>query len=158
MANERYIDAAITHLRDFINTNLPAQLRAVETEQGLTASSLTDPEDVLKHRAPFDNRSPLVEIFEESWAFIDIRNKLISTDCTVALHHMGDADLEAGEIFGRRYMTAIIQCVLSDTTLGGKVVTIIPTDGASVVGRGDNATTRRVYTQGFDVHTYEGTS
>ena len=66
MAGERFIQKAVLKLSAYINSNLPTQLRAVETAQSLTTDSLTDPIAVVQYRAPFDNRSPLVEVFDES--------------------------------------------------------------------------------------------
>ena len=156
MAGEKYIDKAVLKLATFINTNLPAKLREVETAQSLTTDSLTDPVAVVQHRAPFDNRSPLIEVFDEGWDFIDHINKLISVDCTIALSYVGDASVQNGEIFMRRYMTAVLDTLMADTTLGSTVVAAIPTDGSSAVTRGDNATTRHVFTQGVDVHVFQG--
>lgn len=156
MAGERYVQKAVLKLSAYINSNLPAQLRAVETAQSLTTDSLTDPIAVVQYRAPFDNRSPLVEVFDESWEFIDHINKLVSVDCTIALSYVGDASIENGEIFMRRYITALLDTLMGDTTLGSTVVAAIPTDGSSAITRGDNATTRHVYTQGVDVHVFQG--
>jgi len=156
MAGEKYVDKAVAKLASFINTNLPTQLRAVESAQSLTADSLSDPVAVLKYRAPFDNRSVLVEVFDEGWLFLDHLNKLLSVNCTVAVTYLSDADLESGETFMRRYVTALLDCIFSDPTLGSTVVTALPTDGSSAIARGDNATTRHVYTQGVDVHVFQG--
>ena len=158
MAGERYIDKAVVKLAAYLSANLPAKLRAVETAQSMTANSLTDPVEVLDHRAPYDNRSPLVECFDESWDFVDLPNKMVSVDCTIALSYLGDANLANGEKFMRRYSTALIECLLADATLGGEVVAAIPTDGSSASARGDSSQTRFIYTQGVDVRLHEGGS
>ncbi|MAH45399.1 hypothetical protein CMI37_06195 [Candidatus Pacearchaeota archaeon] len=156
MAGEKYIDLAVVKLASYINTNLPTYLRVVESAQSMTADSLTDPLEVIQYRAPFDNRSPLVEVFDEGWRFLDHINKLVSVDCTVAISYLSDANLAGGEQFMRRYATALLDTILADTTLGATVVAAIPTDGSSAVARGDNAMTRHIFTQGFDVHVFEG--
>ena len=156
MAGERYIDKAVVKLAAYLSANLPAKLRAVETAQSMSVNSLTDPVDVLDHRAPFDNRSPLVECFDEAWNFVDLKNRMVSVDCTIALSYLGDANLANGERFMRRYATALIDCLLADTTLGGEVVAAIPTDGSSASARGDSSQTRFIYTQGVDVRLHHG--
>lgn len=156
MAGERYMDKAVVKLTAYLSANLPAKLRAVETAQSMATDSLTDPVEVLDHRAPFDNRSPLVEVFDESWEFVDLKNKVVSVDCTVALSYLGDANLSNGEQFMRRYSSALIDCLLDDTTLGGEVAAAIPTDGSSAAARGDSSQTRFIYTQGVDVRLHHG--
>tara|TARA_Y100000310_G_C20227408_1_gene598617 strand:- start:26 stop:502 length:477 start_codon:yes stop_codon:yes gene_type:complete len=158
MAGEKYIDLAVVKLAAFLNTNLATKLRAVETAQSLTTDSLTDPVGVLTHRAPFDNRSPLIEVFDEGWSYIDLKNKLLSIDCTVAVTYIGDANISGGETFMRRYMTAVLDTIMSDPTLGATVVKAVPTDGSSAVSRGDHSMTRHIFTQGVDVHVYHGGS
>lgn len=152
MPGERYVDKAVEKLAAFIAANLPTQLRAVETAQSLAASSLEDPVAVLNHRAPFDNRSPLVEVFEERWDFVDLNNKILAADLTVAFTFIGGPDLGEGEKTLRRYATALIDCITANPTLGGEVIVAMLTDGSSAVGRGDNSSTKFVFTQGVEVH------
>ena len=156
MAGERHIDQAVTKLAAYITSNLPAKLRAVESAQSLSTNDLTNPVEVLAHRAPFDNRSPLVEVFDQGWTFEQQRMNLLAVDCTVSITYVSDSDIAGAEQFMRRYMTALIDCINGDTTLGNTVTTCIMRDGSSAVGRGDNSTTRYVYTQGVDVHVYGG--
>lgn len=156
MAGERHIDQAVVNLAAYLDSNLPAKLRAVESAQSLTTNDLTDPVEVLAHRAPFDNRSPLIEVFDEGWTFEQQRMNLLAVDCTVSISFVSDANIAGAEQFMRRYMTAVIDCINDDTTLGNTVTTCILRDGSSAVGRGDNSTTRYVYTQGVDVHVYAG--
>ena len=158
MAGEKYVDKAVVKLASFIDTNLPAKLRTLESDQSLTADSVTDPVEVLTYRAPFDNRSPLIEVFDVGWRFLDYINRIVSVNCTVAITYFSDADLSAGEQRMRRYVTALLDCVLADTTLGATVIAAIPTDGSSAVAHGDNATTHHVYTHGFDIHVFQGGS
>ena len=156
MAGEQHIDKAVTKLKAHIASGIAAQLRAVESAQSLSTNSLTDPVAVLDHRAPFDNRSPLIEVFEESWRFIDQRQGLVSVDATIAVKYVTDADLSSAETFMRRYMSAVIETIRDDPTLGSTVVECLLTDGSSAVGRGDTSTTLLVSTQGVDVHVFEG--
>ena len=156
MAGEQHIDKAVTKLKSYLTSNIAAKLRAVESAQSLTTNSLTDPVAVLDHRAPFDNRSPLIEVFEESWRFVDQRQGLVSVDATIAVKYITDADISAAENFMRRYMSAVIEVIRGDSTLGNTVVDCLLTDGSSAVGRGDTSTTLLVSTQGVDVHVFEG--
>ena len=151
MAGERYMDKAVVKLVAHLTANLPGSLRAVEVEQSMAVGSLTDPVDILPHRAPFDNRSPLIEVFDESWDFLDQNNKLASVDVTIALSYLGDANLAGGEQFMRRYSTALIDCLTDDPTLSGAVVAVRLVDGSSAAAHGDSSRTRFIYTQGVDV-------
>lgn len=156
MAGEKHIDLAVVSLRDFLNSNIATYLRAVETAQSMTTDDLTDPVGVISHRAPFDNRSPLVEVFDEGWSFVNARQRLIAVDCTIAVSYISDANLSGAEQFMRRYVTAVIDTIRSDSTLSSKVIAAIPTDGSSAMARGDTSTTRYIYTQGVEVHVYQG--
>jgi len=156
VAGEKHIDLAVTSLRNYLNSNLATYLRAVESAQSLSTNALTDPVEVLSHRAPFDNRSPLVEVFDEGWSFINERQRLIVVDCTVSVCFISDANLSNAEQFMRRYITAVIDTIRVDSTLSSKVIAAIPTDGSSAMARGDTSTTRYIYTQGVEVHVYQG--
>ena len=101
MANEKHIDQAVVKLAAYLDSNLPAKLRAVESAQSLSTNALTDPVDVLAHRAPFDNRSPLVEVFDEGWTFEQQRMNLLAVDCTVSISFVSDANLAGAEQFMR---------------------------------------------------------
>lgn len=147
----RYVNKAVTQAAAYLAANLPGKLRAVETELGLDADSLTDPVEVVSNRVPFDNRSPLLEVFEEGWTWTDQANRMLSVDLTIALSYVSDSDLGAGEQFMRRYITALIDTIHADQTLGGTVTAAILTDGSSAVARGDSSASRFVYTQGLEV-------
>ena len=156
MAGERFVELAVAKLTAWLNSNFSTHLGQLETDQGLGTESIPRPKAVTAFRAPFDNRSPLMEVFDEGWEFIDYPNKLLAVDCTVAMTFFGDANLANGELFMRRYVTALIDTILYDSTLNNTVVMAIPTDGSSAVSRGDNAQTRHVYTQGVTVHVFHG--
>lgn len=155
MAGEKYIDRAVTQLAARITAQLPTYLRNVETDQGLAVDSLTDPVGVGKARLPFDARSPFVEVFDERWDYESFSNRIMVVDCTVAIHYVGDADIEATEIFMRRYMTALLRMIEADATLGGTVEAAIPTDGQSAVARGPDSATHYVYAQGVEVRLHQ---
>ena len=155
MAGEKYADRAIAELAAWLTAQLPAQLRQVETDQGLTPSSLTDPVAVVKARVPSDNRSPLIEVFEESWDYIDFRQRLLSVDCSIVCSFTHDADISAGELFVRRYLTALLRTLEQDATFGGKVEACIPRDGSSAMIQGAQSETREVFAQGVEIRLHQ---
>lgn len=153
----RYTDKAVTSLADYIRTHIAARLRAIEVEEDLEENSLADPQAVVAARVPSDNRTPLIEVFDEGWEFLKKANqRLLAVDCTVSWSYASDTDLVAGAKTLRRYETALLKLLeLGDWRLGGAVVLAIPTDGASGVVRGDNSATRHVFTQGVMVHVHD---
>ncbi len=152
MAGEAWIDKAVVTLAAYVAANLPAKLRAVEVAQGLTTDSLTDPVAVLSYRVPFDNRAPLVEVYDEGWSFVNVLNKIVKVDCTITISFVGGSDVGAGEAFMRRYISAVIDLIVGAPTLGNAVIAATPTDGSPAIARGDDSSTRFVYSQGVDVH------
>lgn len=156
MANAHYADLAVVSLAAYIRDGIAAQLRAVETEQGLAASSLTDPEVVIEANTPLDNRSPRYEIYcETSQAHPEAgeRRKVHVSDLTVAYTYAGDADVEAGEEFVRRQYTALRRLLEADYSLGGTVIVAIPGVAEFGRSRGDDATTKHEFALGVEVHT-----
>lgn len=151
----KFADRAVEALGDYINSNIAAQLRIVETDQSMTASSLTDPVEVVKARLPFDNRSPLLQVYDEGWQELAApRNHVMVVDCTIVLGYVGDANLYNAERFCRRYMTAVRQTIMADATLGGNVAAAVITGGDSAAAIGDDSTTRIIYTMSVDVHVH----
>lgn len=154
----RYIQKAVDSLHTTINAGLAAQLRAVETSESLSAGALTDPVDVVKARLPMDNRSPLVQIFDETWAH-DLaagqRHDIIMTVCNVVITTLSqDVDLEAAELFMRRYVTAMIETVAEDPTLGGSAMSAVITGGDSAAVVGDQSASRLAHVLEVEVRTH----
>lgn len=153
MANEQRIDKAVANLVAWYQTYFAAQLRLVEVAQSLDAGSLPDPEEIIGANVPFDNRSPLVCIYEEHWQDVDVRNGVLAVECTIAVSYSSDADLAVGKTLMRRYMTAIANTIKTSGTLGGTVARAILTDGSSDAFRGgDTSQTRHVFGQGVNIH------
>ena len=154
----RYIQKAVDSLHTTIDDGIAAQLRAVETSESLSAGALTDPQDVVKARLPMDNRSPLVQVFEETWAH-DIaagqRHDIITTFCNVVITTLSpDVDLEVAELFMRRYVTAMIETIATDPTLGGSAMSAVVTGGASAAIVGDNSASRLAHVLEVEVRTH----
>ena len=148
----RYTERAVDALHTYVSTNYATQLRDVETDQGLDANSLTDPVAYLKFRAPFDNRSPLVQIYEEGWRFEDQRNNLLIVDCAIEIMFHGATDLASGELRMRRYLTALYQTIAVDPLLNDAAVTgALWLDGAAGEIIGDTSATRHIIAQGIQV-------
>ena len=154
----RYIQKAVDALHTTIDGGIAAQLRAVETSESLTSGALTDPQDVVKARLPMDNRSPLVQVFEESWAHdtdAGQRHSMITTFCNVVITTLSqDADLEAAELFMRRYVTAAIETVAADPSLGGSAMSAIVTGGDSAAVIGDQSASRFAHVLEVEVRTH----
>ena len=127
------------------------QLRAVETALGLTSGDLTDPLEIVAARAPNDNRTPLVQHYAEAWRWDTAhREKVMMVDYTILVTY-GAVDLEAGELFMSRYMTAIAQIFETDSTLGGEVTGAALTDGDASRSIGDQSTTRHAWAMGLAI-------
>ncbi len=152
MANEAYIDLAVEKLHAYFSNNINTALRAVELEQSLTPYSLPDPH-VIKHRAPFDNRSPLVQIYENTWRQKAASEKLWEVDCTILLSYASGPDLDAGEKLVRRYVTAMTR-VLLNSTLGDNVTMARIKDAEADASIGDKSQTRMLRAFGVDVDVY----
>lgn len=155
MAGEKYADKAVVALAAYVRANLPAQLRAVETAQSLTTNSLEDPVEVVERRAPADNRSVLVEVFDQGGEWADYRSRIWATDCTIAIGYTGDADAEAGDEYMRRYASAVISLLAGNETLGSTVIEAVLTDYGDASGHIDASAIRHTRTFGVLVHTDE---
>lgn len=151
----RFIDLAIDALRDHLEADLPQALRDIETEDGLTAGSLTDPVEVMAARAPADHRSILVQCFEEDWDIVDQRNGVAVVDATVLVLAKGGPDIRVNEKFMRRYMQAVMDVIVGDETLGGKVSSSLVTDGNSEA-EFSGAKTRYASMQGVRIEMFQG--
>ena len=155
MSGERYAERAVKALKDYVTSNLAAYLRAVETAQGLDEDSLTDPVAYLDYAAPDDYRSPMVMVWTDGGEVEDWQHQIESYDCTVALLYSGDANIGAGQIKMRRYLTALLQCLRADRTLGGNVQAAIDEDRELNVSTGKNSVTWHELTVGVTVRLME---
>ncbi len=145
----KFIQKAVDALHTTFDTKLIAELRDVETQEGLASGELTDPNDVIKVFNPHDNRSPLIMVDDVGMEFDrDVagqRNNVMGVDCGVMLSFRGGLDREAGKLFVRRYITAMIQTIQNNAVLGGNEAAVIgridtATDDAKLSGQDESAT------------------
>ena len=151
----RYAEKAAVAVRDYVSESLPAFLRATEVELGLEADELDDPVDVVLSNLPMDTRSPLLEVFCESMRPVDLRNKIWSAEVSVAATYNSDADLEAGELFIYRYVSALSECFRESPSLDGRVVSCELTDTSFTSFRGPRTATRKIGVVGLEVTVQE---
>lgn len=153
MSGERYIEQAVEALYDHVSGGAFAdRLTEAEGSAGLADNALGRPEAYLQHRFPFDNRPMLAGVWDEDAEAINFRVGHWRTNCTFAVTFRGDSNLDNGEIKGRRILTAMIDTIKNDPTLGGLVVDAHVTD-ASRDTMGDESATRHVYAIGVSVET-----
>lgn len=151
---ESYVALAVDSMAAHHVTNLETELRQVETDNSLTANALTDPEAYVKYRAPFDNRSPIIQIYDEGGGPAEgdgsQRTGIFSFRILVVLLYAGEGDFEINEVFVRRYATAMLRTVLKDITLGGTVIHSILMASGHRRDVADNTTIYK-YGTGWDV-------
>jgi hypothetical protein len=158
IAAMRHCDKAVAALAaamSDVTNGMVAQLRLIETALGLTASSLTDPVAIVATDVPQDNRTPLVQVYDESWVWVGPhREKVMNVNCTVLVSYASDSDVAAADTIMRRYMVAVAQVIELDSTLGGYVVGAALTDGDSSRSIGDTSSTRHARAQGVLVQVH----
>ena len=152
----RYFTRANHALADYIETNLPAALRVVETDTSRAANSLLDPEAVVPARLVFDNRTPLIQCFSESMEINDQREGICKTDTTLMISHSFDAQIEKGATYASDYMTAILDCLRADCTLGGTINGNLITSAEMDASFGDVSTTRFIGIVSMTISIHEG--
>ena len=118
MAGEKYGDRAVAVLVAYVAANLQTYLTAVETAQSLTAGSMTPPAAYVASLITNDPRTPVVMVDCDGGITEDWGENLHVYDCMAILAFSGDADVSAGEAKARRYMTAMLDCIRADATLG----------------------------------------
>lgn len=114
----RHVSLAVQRLYATVNSNLATELAAVETEESLVAGSLTVPADILRYRAPMHHTSPMIEVFDEGFTYDSQRQRLMDIECIIRISYQGGEDLDATELFMRRYVTAVIQVIETTPGLG----------------------------------------
>ena len=139
----RYVEQAVDALYAQINGSIASKCTAVETASSLSAGDLPAP-TVIKYEAENDNRSPLIQIFEDGFEG-DQRNGVYYVPCRVVFTLKSDADLSAAEVKVRRYIDAIMRSVLADPTLGGLAPQCVFTGASAHMTVGDESTTRHGY-------------
>ncbi len=140
----KYAERAVDAAADYLKANLPAFLRSTEAAGGLKEYSLPDPVQVLKTNAPWDTRSPLLEVFCESFTIEEHRNQLTACDLTIVLSLIGDADIEKTDAQLYRYAAAITGAFIEDPSLGDKVESALIQSANFTQFRGPSDITRKI--------------
>lgn len=127
MSGERLAALAVDATVDYLDTNIASYLAAVESARSLAAGTLSTPVDIISTNLPdYGGDTPLIEIFENGGQQIKqagFSSKLWEFTMSLVLAHACDADIEAGHIFVRDYVTAITDALMSEAgrTLSGRV-------------------------------------
>lgn len=140
----RWTSLAVDALHATVNDNIATELRAVETERGLSAGYLTDPYQVIKARSPLFNYSPEVQVYQTSWRWQLQRCRVMDVECQIALSFSLSTDLEESEEFVRDWVSAVVECITKRPTLDARVVKAVYTAGASASTIGDSSAIRHV--------------
>lgn len=145
----RYADHAVTALHAVLaSSQLTDWLRRVEVDEGLVVGSLTDPVAVEAAELPMDNRSPLVQVFDDDGDMVAQEEGVYAVTCLVRLSWISDTNVPAAEVWGRKYLTAITDCIRSNPLLRSPTAADAPqVIGALITGHdrgvfGDESETR----------------
>lgn len=155
MAGEKYADKAVAKLLAWYEAQLQTYLTATETAQSLAAGSLTAPVDYVAGQFQEDTRTPLLLVSCDSGDTEDWNAGVYSYDCAVSLMYSSDANIEAGQLFMRRYMTALIDTVRADHTLGGTVAQALEMDQSLFSEKSADAVTRHAIALGIEIKLHE---
>lgn len=148
---KRYVARAVEAVYQTLRTKYPAQLRLVEQDEGLAAESLENPIAYVKAPVPYEARTPVIEIYSNDWAWPSQRERNMSVGVMVAVHYLGDADVEAGKTMIGHYVTALLDTLLDNQELDGTVSGIELRGGQPAIERGSDNKTRHIAGQVFDV-------
>lgn len=153
----KYEQRAVDALHAVFTAGFATQLRAVETDEGLSSGALTDPQAYIRAFVPSDNRTPLIQIYAEGGEPLGDsgnRQNLSMIDCTVVATYGATSDMEAAERFMGRYLTAMIQLVRANPRLGNAagIIGAWWTDFARTFPIIDQAATRHARGIGVMVH------
>lgn len=112
-----YEEIAVDALASSLSASLPSTLTAID-------SSLEAPVAYSKAFLTADNRSPLIQIYDEDTGPVDAgqRHAMALVNCSVAITYNGRVNLETNELKMRRYIEGIRRVIMADPSLGGLVV------------------------------------
>lgn len=114
----KWVQQAVDRVFSAMQSNLATQITAVEVQESLTAGDLRGSSFIfIKAHVPNDNRSPQIQVFLEGWEMIDQNNRVAAVAVNVTFVYKSDSDLEAGELFVNRIVTAITQVITGDKSL-----------------------------------------
>lgn len=158
MASE-FLDRAVDVVADLLDATLAAKLRLVEIASSIAPDSLTDPIRITRGQTPFNNESPLIQVYDEDWEAINQRCNKWDIQVNVVVTYSAAPDLVVGRLFMRRYMAAVKRVFRADPTgiiNTDGVSAIIIGPGTSAAGLGDRSETRLIYAQTLNVHVHDG--
>lgn len=149
---------AVSALVSALSADLPAALRAIETEDGIAVNSLGDPTEIRGAFTPSDQRDRLVQVFADSGEndseFGSGFSGTAITECVVVFSHTtSSADPSVGELLAWRWVDAICDVIAADPSLGGQVVKAVWTDFDRTYALTDESSTRHVRAVGVEVMT-----
>lgn len=152
-----WIDLAVEAVAAELAAELPAALRAIETANSLSTNSLTDPVAVMRSRVPYDQRSPLVCVYDESSSpdsAAHQRNRIDVCDLSVYFFYSGTVDTDANEKLRRRYMQAIRNVLRANPTLDGQVISVEIGTTESIAFEGPDSVIATASTMALKVRTH----
>jgi len=125
MAGEKYIELGHLSMFNFFESNFETYLTAVEVAQSLATGTMAAPVDYIPRQAPEDNRNPLVMVYETDFDLLRNESQragrwVVGVDTLIQWE--SDADLDEAKRTTQRYLTAIVDTIRSDATLGSAVV------------------------------------
>jgi len=159
MAGEQYLDLAIKSLLDYFESNLGTYITAVETAKSLDFGTIPTPDDFIPAKYDKDPQPNQLLVYADSG--VPIEEEATSTDdivtyeCDIHFEYTSDADVETGKLRMREFLTAMINTLHSDRTLGGNVVMAIHTGDEIDASKINDATTRHSVTMGVAVTVHE---
>jgi hypothetical protein len=154
MSGESFVELAIDALHSVVSLGFTAQLRAVETAQSLTPNSLPDPVAYVPARVEWDNRVPIIGVYDDGFSMIHQRESYVSVDATIAIAVNSPTDIISGAVTLRRYVTALIRLIESNKTLANRVSACLIGKGATTGVIGDAAACRLIYLIPVEIRTH----
>lgn len=155
MAGEKYTDKAVSLLLAYVQSNLPAQLRLVETAQGLAANSLKDPEAYLDAQVSNDGSSPIILIYPRDEQPQSYEGSITYCNLEIFVGYAGDADVLTGERYVRRVVTALRDLIRANRTSNAAGLPLI--DGAAQYesGASENDATYHTVRLAVEAHAHD---
>lgn len=121
----KYASAAVEDVAAYTAANLPGCIDTVEAAESVT---LADPVAYLRGENGFEERSPVVEVTQESAEPLDLTNQIWFHSVSVAVVlRARDADVIRLQEDLRRYATALLDCYRASVTLGGCAIEAVVT-------------------------------
>jgi len=144
MSGEQYADKAVAALKARLDEAFETELAAVETATGMATGDLGRPLEIITAHVEHDNRAPLLAVWDDGLAPVSQKSRLWAVECLVAMTMLGGAEVTSNAQLLRRWVSAFINVITGDPTLGGRVVAAVLGQGAARP-IGDESATRLAY-------------